>query len=229
MVGKPALVPFILAAIPGASAATVAQVSLDQVPSGLLEAVIATEEAKLTAGDAAAVDLFGLAVAISGDTAVVGAPEDDHGGGVDAGSAYVFVRNGSSWSEQAKLTAGDASADDKFGYSVAISGDTVVVGAFFSEGPAAGSAYVFVRTGTIWSEQQELIGSEADSNDLFGSRVAISGDTLVVAATADDHGTGFTEKGSAYVFVRNGSSWSEQQKLVASDAAPFDYFGHSSL
>ena len=105
-----------------------------------------TQQAKLTASDAAADDLFGISVAVAGDTAVVGAYFDDTPAGTDAGSAYVFVRSGGTWTQQAKLTASDAAASDQFGVSVAVAGDTAVVGAYVDDTPAgddAGSAYVF--------------------------------------------------------------------------------------
>ena len=102
------------------------------------------------ASDAAAADQFGNSVAISGETVVVGAPLDDGAAGPNQGSAYVFVRSGGVWSQQQKLLASDAAASDKFGNSVAISGETIVVGARFDAGAAGnaqGSAYVFVRSG----------------------------------------------------------------------------------
>ena len=182
-----------------------------------------TEQAKLTASDAEDFDRFGVSVAVSGDTAVVGA----HSDGDQFGSAYVFVRNGTSWSEQAKLTASDAATDDEFGRSVALSGDTAVVGSFHDDhagGPDAGSAYVFVRSGTGWSEQAKLTASDAAGGDEFGLSVALSGDTAVVGAVSDDHAGG-TNAGSVYVFLRSGTSWNEQAKLTASDAAASDSFG----
>src|SRR6266498_4582739 len=178
-----------------------------------------SQEAKLTAGDAASGDQFGAAVGISGETAVVGAPVDDTAAGPNAGSAYVFVRSGTGWSQQAKLTASDAAAGDIFGFSVAVTGDTVVVGAS-GDNMLAGSAYVFVRSGTGWSQQAKLTASDAASGDRFGAAVGISGDTAVVGAQFGD-----TIAGSAYVFVRSGTSWSQQAKLTASDAAAFDFFG----
>ena len=180
------------------------------------------QEAKLTASDAAAGDQFGLNVAIDGETAVVGARSDDTAAGTDAGSAYVFVRSGSSWSQQAKLTASDAAAGDRLGISVAISGDTIVVGADFDNdaGSFSGSAYVFVRSGTSWSQQAKLTAGDGAAGDQFGFNVGISGETVVVGAVGDDSGAG-----SAYVFVRSGTSWSQQQKLTASDAAAGDLFG----
>src|SRR5262245_24024502 len=180
-----------------------------------------SQEAKLTAGDAASDDQFGAAVAISGETAVVGAPVDDTAAGPNAGSAYVFVRSGAGWSQQAKLTASDASAGALFGFSVAVAGDTVVVGAS-GDNMLAGSAYVFVRSGTGWSQQAKLTASDAASGDRFGDAVGISGDTVVVGAS-----DAASDAGAAYVFVRSGTSWRQQAKLTASDAAAFDLFGRA--
>ncbi len=104
---------------------------------------------------------------------------------VNQGSAYVFVRSGGVWSQQQKLVASDAAAFDQFGTSVAISGETVVVGATVDDGTAGidqGSAYVFVRSGGVWSQQQKLEASDAAAVDLFGFSVAISGETVVVGA-----------------------------------------------
>jgi len=184
------------------------------------------EQSKLTASDDAAGDMFGVSVAISGDTMVAGAPNDNDAGS-DSGSAYVFVRSGTSWSQQAKLTASDGAADDMFGNSVAISGDTVVVGAPYDNdgGSDSGSAYIFVRTGSTWTEQTKLTASDAVAGDMFGASVAIGGNTTVVGAYGDDDAGSLS--GSAYVFVRSGSIWSQQDKLTASDAAGFDYFGSS--
>ena len=171
-------------------------------------------------------DRFGGSVAISGDTVVVGAPRDDDAG-FDSGSVYVFVRSGTTWTEEAKLTASDAAAEDEFGVSVALSGDTALVGASGDDdaGSGSGSAYVFVRNGTSWSQQVKLTASDAAAEDGFGASVALSGDTALVGASGDD-GTGVSS-GSAYVFVRNGTSWIQQAKLTASDAAAIDYFGYS--
>ncbi|PHP65408.1 hypothetical protein CSC94_18785 [Zhengella mangrovi] len=179
------------------------------------------QQAKLTASDATAYDTFGWSVAISGDTVVVGANADDDGGS-GSGSAYVFVRSGTSWSQQAKLRASDAATDDQFGWSVAIAGNTAVVGTYST---SASSAYVFVRSGTTWSEQQKLAPLVGTYGDLFGSAVAISGDTVVVGAYGDDILS--LDEGSAYVFVRDGTNWSQQAKLRASDAATEDQFGIS--
>jgi len=181
-------------------------------------------EAKLTAGsDGAAGDYFGYSVSISGDTAVVGAYADDG----NKGSAYVFVRSGTTWSQQAKLIASDGAASDQFGQSVSISGDTVVVGAPGDDdkGNLSGSAYVFVRSGTTWSQQAKLIASDGAAVDFFGYSVSLSGDTAVVGATLGDGNV--TNSGSAYVFVRSGTTWSQQDELKAGDGAALDFFGRS--
>ena len=185
-----------------------------------------SQQAKLTGSDGAADDFFGISVAVSGDTAVVGARNDDDSG-ADSGSAYVYVRSGSAWSQQAKLTAGDGATGDLFGLSVAVSGDTAVVGAVWDDdnGGNSGSAYVFVRSGSVWSEQAKLTPSDGAAGDQFGLSVAISGDTVVTGGDGDDDKG--SSSGSAYVFVRSGSSWSEQAKLTPSDGAASDVFGRS--
>ena len=184
------------------------------------------QQAKLTASDAAAGDEFGYSVAVSGDTAVVGAPYDDSPA-ANVGSAYVFVRTGGTWAQQATLSASDAGANDIFGYSVAVSDDTAVVGAAFDDSPAseAGSAYVFVRSGGSWGQQQKLTASDPAAGDSFGISVALSGATALVGAYTD--ASPATNVGSAYVFVRSGGTWAQQQKLTASDAAANDIFGYS--
>ncbi len=184
------------------------------------------EQAKLTASDAAKNDYFGYSVALSGDVAVVGAYRDDDAGS-SSGSAYVFVRDGNTWGQQTKLTASDAAAGDQFGYSVAISGEVVIVGAERDDdaGGSSGSAYVFVRNGNTWGQQTKLTASDAVIGDEFGYSVAISGDMAIVGANDDDDAG--SRSGSAYVFVRNGNTWRQQAKLTASDAAQYDEFGSS--
>jgi len=185
-----------------------------------------TEEQKLTASDATTTDRFGFSVAISGDTTVVGASQDDDAGSA-SGSAYVFTRSGTTWSEQAKLIASDADVGDLFGTSVAVSGGTTVVGAFANDdaGATSGSAYVFTRSGTTWSEQAKLTASDARVDAQFGSSIAVEGDTVVVGAVRDDDGG--RHSGSAYVFTRSGATWSQQAKLTASEPAIRDFFGNS--
>jgi hypothetical protein len=240
-----------------------------------------TEQQKLTALDGASADEFGNSVTISGDTVVVGAPFDDVGANTNQGSAYVFVRSGTTWNEQQKLTAADGTAGDQLGFSVAISGDTVVAGAPFASpanlsyvfvrsgttwtlqqrliaagggsffdnvgfsvavsgdtlvlgapgdqidaNSSQGSAYVFVRSGTTWTQQERLAAADGAANDRLGSSVAISGDTVVAGSASDDIGAN-SSQGSAYVFVRSGATWTEQQKLTASDGAANDRLGSS--
>ena len=185
-----------------------------------------TEQQKLTASDGMYHDQFGHSVSVDGNTAVVGADQDDDMGS-DSGSTYVFVRSGTTWTEQQKLTASDGAEDDRFGDTVALDGDTVVVGARLTDelGPDSGSAYVFVRSGTTWTQQQKLTASDGASDDRFGYSVAVDADTAVVGAPlTDDLGS---NSGSAYVFLRSGTTWTQQQKLTASDGAESDRFGYS--
>jgi hypothetical protein len=181
-----------------------------------------TQQQQLLPADLEAGQGVGFAVSLSGETAVVGGPNDN----TAAGSAYAFVRSGAVWTQQQKLVAGDAALGDQLGISVSLSGDTVIVGAFFDDAPQLnqGSAYVFVRSGTTWSQQQKLTASDAAFNDLFGLSVALSGDTAAVGAVFADTAGG-VDSGAAYVFVRSGTTWSEQQKLIASDAGSSDLFG----
>ncbi len=186
---------------------------------------VLTEKAKLTGiGDARGdrYEAFGSAVAADGDTLVVGAPGHDLPVR-DQGAAYVFVRTGGVWTLEAKLSPSDPATDARFGHSVAISGDTVVVG---SGGFYASEVYVFVRTGGVWTEEGQLTGSDTEGGDGFGQAVSISADTVVVGAPEDTTGFGF-RSGSAYVFVRNGGLWTEQQKLLPADLAGDDHFGQT--
>lgn len=207
-------------------------------------------------------DLFGSSVAISGDTIVVGAPfEDSNGIGVDgdqasnsathAGAAYVFVRNGGVWTQQAYLKASNTGALDQFGNAVAIAGDTIVVTANLEDGHAvgvngdqgsnaaseAGAAYVFVRSEGIWSQEAYLKASNAGASDSFGDSVSLSGETLVVGASReassaagvnrDEADNSAQNAGAAYVFVRNGNVWTQQAYLKASNTETGDRFGTS--
>jgi len=147
---------------------------------------------KLTASDAQTADFFGDSVAVSGDTAVVGADLEDAGGD-DAGAAYVFQRDQGgvdNWGEVRKLTASDAQAGDRFGIRVAASGDTAVVGAYLESagGEFAGAAYVFQRNeggADNWGEAKKLTASDAQAGAVFGFSVAVSGDTAVVGAPSE--------------------------------------------
>ncbi|MBS0196230.1 MAG: hypothetical protein JSR77_05680 [Planctomycetes bacterium] len=187
------------------------------------------QQAQLTAGDGMANDRFGWSVAISGDTALVGAWGVSINGSSLQGSAYVFLRSGTVWTQQAKLTAADGATSDFFGYSVAIAGDTAIVGAYrdmVGSNADQGSAYVFVRSGTSWTQQAKLTAADGARSDLFGCAVAISGDSAIVGAYGDDV-SGTLDQGSAYVFVRSGTNWTQQARLSASDGAEADRFGWS--
>jgi len=176
------------------------------------------EQEQLTASDAVPGDDFGRAVAISGDTLVVGEMRGRNSSGVKTGAAYVFTKSGTDWVEQQKLTASDGQLNDFFGAAVAINGDTILIGRGSgtpeTQNPA-GFAYVFTRSGSIWTQQQKLMGDDIDG--LFGSAVAISGDTIAVGASFDDNEAGVWA-GSVYVFVRSGISWTLQQRLIPPDA-----------
>jgi hypothetical protein len=141
----------------------------------------------------------------------------------------VFVRSGAAWVEQRKLIGSDAAALDGFGASLALSGDTMVVGAPGQGGPpgaARGSVYVFARSGSVWTEQQKLVPSDGALSRAFGAAVAISGTTIVVGAPgAGTPGGEFA--GAVYVFVRSGTTWNEQQRLIASDGDNSDFLGRS--
>ena len=188
-----------------------------------------SQQAKLVASDGAAADQFGVSVAIDLNTAVVGANLDDVASASNRGSTYVFLRTGTTWAQQAQLLASDGLAADEFGHSVAISGDTVVVGAPNDRNGStdgAGSVYTFLRTGTTWAQQQGPIGtSDMAANDNFGWSVAIDNNTVVAGANLDDAAA--TDQGSAYVLTRSGTTWTQQAKLVASDPAASDNFGQS--
>jgi hypothetical protein len=170
---------------------------------------------------------FGRSVAISGDTIVIGAVPDPMGGGSAQGFAYVFVRADTTWSQQQKLQAPDGTSTNAFGVSVTVSGDTAAVGSPGAP-PGIGAAYVYVRSGTTWTFQQKVLPADGLINDLFGSSVSLTGDTLAVGAFGDDTPAG-ADTGSAYVFVRSGTLWVQQQKLVASDGASGDGLGSSIL
>jgi len=183
-----------------------------------------TQQAKLTAADGAANDYFGRAVAIDGDTLVVGAHQDDDKGSA-SGSAYVFTRTGGTWTQQAKLVPADGTAGDYFGFAVAVDADTIVVGAYGDDdkGADSGSAYVFTRTGATWTQQAKLTAPDGTANDYFGHAVAVDAGTIVVGAYGDDDKGDYS--GSAYVFTRTGGTWTQQAKLVPADGAAYDDFG----
>lgn len=177
-----------------------------------------TQEAKLIASDSTLGKNFGYSVAINNNSVIIGAPGDNEW----TGAAYVFTRSGTTWTQAAKLLASDGIIADEFGFSVSINGDYVVVGASYAGDSWAGSAYIFKRTGTTWNQEAKLSASDGQPEDQFGWSVSLSGDTAVVGSVYDDARTG-----SAYVFTRTDITWTEQQKLTASDAALEDAFGVS--
>jgi hypothetical protein len=184
------------------------------------------QQAKLLASDGNTDDYFGWSVSVSGDYAIVGAYLDEDNG-IYSGSAYIFKRDGTSWSQQVKLLASDGAAYNYFGESVSISGDYAIVGAYGDDdkGTGSGSAYIFKRSGTSWSQQAKLLASDGAAFDYFGYSVSVSGDYAIVGAYLDD--ANGSNSGSAYIFKRDGISWSQQAKILASDGAADDYFGYS--
>lgn len=210
-----------------------------------------SQQAYLKPSNTGAGDGFGLALSISGDTVVVGAPNEDsnatgiggiqsNNGSPSAGAAYVFTRIGTVWSQQAYLKASNAQAGDEFGNSVKISGDSLIVGAHSENSDAngvngdqsdnnarySGAAYVFMRNENAWTQQAYLKASNSQQDDFFGRSVSISGDTVVVGASGED-GNGALESGATYVFTRSEGIWSQQAYLKASNAGAADWFGES--
>ncbi len=184
-----------------------------------------TRQTKLTAPDGATEDAFGYSVAISGDTALIGAGWDDIGTNVNQGSSWVFSRAGDVWiGPDFKIIAPGVGANERFGWSVAVSGDTALIGVL--EDRQVGYAYVFTRSGAIWVQQARLGAIDVGPYDMFGSAVSLSGNTALIGAFNDDVGVNGQE-GSAYVFVRSGTTWMLQAKLAASDGAWLDKFGYS--
>jgi hypothetical protein len=192
-----------------------------------------SQQAELTEPYAAAYNNFGSSVAVSGSTAVVGAPcyprvFSNCYPTSDSGAAYVFVQSDGTWSQQAELTASDGAAYDWFGGSVAVSGSTAVVGAnqhTVGSNGQQGTAYVFVKSGGTWTQQQELTASDGVAGDQFGAS-AIDGSMIVVGASQHTFGSN-GQQGAAYVFVESGGTWSQQQELIASDGAAGDAFGNA--
>jgi hypothetical protein len=188
-------------------------------------------ETKLLASDGESGDEFGFAVAIDGDTAVIGAHRDDVGANQDQGSVYVFTGGGTEWILQQKLTASDGTSQNDFGASVSIQGDTIFVGApakTIGQNTQQGKAYVFTRSGQVWTEQQGLVGNDGGNLDRFGESVSLDGDYAIIGAPESDPVFGMnTFPGAAYIFVRSDDNWSQQQKIVPADGGGSDNFGES--
>ena len=183
------------------------------------------EEQKFTASDGADGDRFGISVAIDGDTALVGALLATVNGNSAQGAAYVFERTGGTWTQIQKLVATDGAAFDRFGASIALEGDTALIGGWGAVGQR-GAAWVFIRSGGTWSQQARLDADDGASNDFLGQSVALSGDTAIAGAWGADIG-GNAEQGAAYIFTRSGTTWSQQAKLTAPDGMPNDSFGQT--
>ena len=184
------------------------------------------EISKLTASDGALKDYFGYSASLSGDYALIGSNYDDDAG-LDSGSAYIFRRKGMAWIEEAKLIASDGVTHDGFGWSVSLNDDYALIGAIYDDdaGLDSGSAYIFRREGTVWIEEAKLTASDGALWDYFGYSVSLSGNYALVGAKYDDNAG--NDSGSAYIFRRAGTSWIEESKLTASDAATWDSFGCS--
>ncbi|MCH7701912.1 MAG: hypothetical protein IID37_09505 [Planctomycetes bacterium] len=180
------------------------------------------EEATLLASDGALADVFGFAVAVEGDVAVVGARAHNHFG-ADDGAAYVFRFDGTQWTAEAELLASDGQANAFFATSVALSGDVIAVGAYKDGDDNSGSAYVYRYNGVEWVEEAKLKASDAAPGDLFGYAVDVRDDMLVVGAEEAD--TLAPDAGAAYVYRFDGLIWNEETKLTASNAGTDDDFG----
>jgi len=181
---------------------------------------------QLVPQDGEAFDEFGFAVSVTNDTAVIGVPWDDDNG-TDSGSAYIYRFDGAVWVEEANLLPTDGAVDDRFGLSVSVSGNTVVVGAPTDDdnGTRSGSAYVFRHDGEKWAQQDKLLPDDAEDGDVFGGSVCISGDTIVIGAVGDDDNG--LNSGSAYVYRYDGAKWTQQAKLLPDDGKAVAVFGHS--
>ncbi|MDY7109553.1 MAG: C1 family peptidase [Planctomycetota bacterium] len=185
------------------------------------------EQAKLLPTEGAAFDHFGYSVAVHDDLVVVGARGPSDGAG-HPGFASIYRYDGSSWQEEATVSGSGGGGRDYFGYSVAVAEDLAVVGAIWDEenGEKAGAAYAYRFDESSWTEEEKLLASDGAEGDWFGSSVSISGDTVLVGASWEDHGA--QDIGAAYVYRHDGSDWGEEEKLVAFDGSAGDYFGSSA-
>ena len=176
-----------------------------------------SQQAKLTAADGVSGDNFGVSVAVSGSTVLVGVDVKHSTRGV----VYVFQRSGRRWCQRAELTASDAARGDYFGRAVAVSGSTIVVGAD-GDNSLAGAAYVFERSGRRWCQRAELTASDAAAGGIFGVSVGLSGSTVMVGAFGEN-----ADRGAAYVFARRGRRWYQRAELTAPDIPADESFGYS--
>ena len=182
------------------------------------------EEQRLWSSDAQT-SAFGADVAVHGNVIVVGATWQNSpcgGSGWTCGAAYIYRFDGTTWIQEQMIFPSDIETGDRFGDSVDVSGDTIVVGAHFEDGPGIdhGAAYVFSFDGTVWNEDQKLVASDAHLFDYFGEVVAIDGDVVAVGAPKDT-----LISGAVYVFLRQAGVWSESTRLVPRIAVDGNYFG----
>ena len=188
-----------------------------------------SESQKLTASDGGLFDNFGAAVALDGSTLVVGANGATVGGNAAQGAVYVFTESNGTWTQTQKLTADDGAAYDNFGLSVALKGSTILVGsprAAIGGNAGQGALYVFTESNGTWSQTQKLTASDGATNDSFGESVALDGSTALIGAynaTINGH----QWQGAAYFFTESNGSWSEGQKLTASDGTAGANFGNA--
>ena len=179
-----------------------------------------------TAPDAKPGDAFGQSIALTKNHLIIGAPRNDALGN-DSGAAYIYKRENDTWRYQTKITASDGVAGDLFGISVAIDGNTILVGADLHDEKAedAGAVYVYVLKKNKWKQEAKLMASDGGKTDIFGVRVALSENTALVSARRDDTEELGIDAGSAYIFMRDGSTWTQQVKLTSPDGQPDDRFG----
>ena len=187
-----------------------------------------TRSAKITANDGAFFDQFGWAVALSGTSALVAAQNATVGANANQGAVYAFSNSGGVWSQTQKLVADDGAASAYFGFSIALSGTTALIGAE-GDGDYMGAAYVFDSASGVWTQTQKLTADDADPPpgiDQFGRAVALSGTTALIGSEGDNvHGNQY--QGAAYIFTSSSGVWSQTQKLIASDGEASDLFGSS--
>jgi trimeric autotransporter adhesin len=208
-----------------------------------------TQQAYLKASNNRAGAAFGVSLALKGDTLAVGALYESSNGvggqsdtsAPNAGAVYVFKRTGTTWAQEAYLKASNARAGAEFGTSVALSGDMLAVGSASETSnatgasgnqndtslPGAGAAYVFTRSGAVWTQQAYLKASNTHADALFGSGVSLEGNTLAVGALHEASGAkgvngdqtdrSVPGAGAAYVFTLTGTTWSQQAYLKSSN------------
>ncbi|MBC7935549.1 MAG: FG-GAP repeat protein [Rhizobacter sp.] len=179
-----------------------------------------------TASDGEQNNYLGKEVSISGDYVISGAVQADLVPGNNQGAAYIFHRKNGDWQQQVKIRASDAANDDYFGFSVGVDGDYSIVGAPGNTGTVTdqGAAYVFLRSGNSWIQQQKLVAPDAGISDQFGYKVSIRGSIAIISSNLDDVGSNVNQ-GSVYVFTRSGTTWSFTKKITSTDGAANDSFG----